>query len=60
MFILQVFSEERRRASDRIIIATRAHEEAMRQMVLGMMDLGVGGLGYGKEDTKLPMNNFFQ
>lgn len=55
-----VFSEERRRASDRIIVATRSHEEAMRQMVLSMMDLGVGGVGYGKDETRLPMSNFFQ
>ena len=55
-----VFSEERRRASDRIIVATRSHEEAMRHMVLSMMDLGVGGVGYGKDETRLPMSNFFQ
>mmetsp|Transcript_74969 Transcript_74969/g.147184 ORF Transcript_74969/g.147184 Transcript_74969/m.147184 type:complete len:598 (+) Transcript_74969:1-1794(+) len=54
-----VFSEERKRASDRIIEATRQHEEAMKAMVLSMMDLGVGTLGYGKEDTRLPMGNFF-
>jgi hypothetical protein len=56
----QVFSEERRRASDRIIEATRQHEEAMKAMVLAMMDLGVGGLNYGKDETRLPMGNFFQ
>jgi hypothetical protein len=55
-----VFSEERRRASDRIIEATRQHEEAMKAAVLAMMDLGVGGLNYGKDDTRLPMGNFFQ
>mgnify|MGYP003709247497 CR=1 FL=1 len=54
-----MFSEERKRASDRIIEATRQHEEAMKAMVLSMMDLGVGTLGYGKEDTRLPMGNFF-
>jgi hypothetical protein len=37
---LQVFAEERRRASDRIISATRQHEETIKQMVLKMMDLG--------------------
>ena len=55
-----MFSEERRRASDRIIEATRQHEEAMKAMVLAMMDLGVGGLNYGKDETRLPMGNFFQ
>ena len=55
-----MFSEERRRASDRIIAATRAHEEAMRQMVLSLMDLGAGTAGYGKEEARLPMTNFFQ
>lgn len=56
----QVFAEERRRASDRIIAATREHEEVIKQMVLTMMDLGAGGIGYGKEDARLPMTNFFQ
>lgn len=58
--VAQVFAEERRRASDRIIAATREHEDVIRQMVLGMMDLGAGGIGYGKEEARLPMSNFFQ
>lgn len=54
---VQVFSEERRRASDRIIEATRQHEEAMKAAVLSMMDLGVGSLKYGKDDgPRLPMD----
>jgi hypothetical protein len=56
-----VFSEERRRASDRIIEATRQHEEALKAAVLAMMDLGAAGLKYGKDDDmRLPMANFFQ
>ena len=55
-----MFSEERRRASDRIIEATRQHEDAMKAMVLSMMDLGAGSVGYGKDEARLPMSNFFQ
>ena len=57
MFLSQVFSEERRRASDRIIHATRQHEEVMKQLVLTMMDLGSGS---GGGNNRLPAGNFFQ
>lgn len=36
-----IFAEERRRASDRIIAATKAHESTVKQAVLAMMNLGV-------------------
>lgn len=36
-----IFAEERRRASDRIIAATKAHETTIKQAVLAMMNLGV-------------------
>jgi cystathionine beta-lyase family protein involved in aluminum resistance len=36
-----IFAEERRRASDRIIAATKAHENAVKGAVLAMMNLGV-------------------
>ncbi len=36
-----IFAEERRRASDRIIKATKEHENVIKKAVLSMMNLGV-------------------
>jgi hypothetical protein len=36
-----VFAEERRRANDRIIQATKTHENTIKNAVLNMMNLGV-------------------
>ena len=37
-----VFAEERKRANDRIIQATKTHENAIKMAVLNMMNLGGG------------------
>ena len=49
-----IFAEERRRASDRIISATREHEAAMKQAVLSMMELGGN-----TSDNRLPVDKPF-
>lgn len=49
-----IFAEERRRASERIIAATREHEELMKQAMLGMMDLGSH-----TQDNRLPVDQKF-
>lgn len=36
----KIFSEERKRANDRIIAATKNHETVIKQAVLSMMNLG--------------------
>lgn len=37
-----VFAEERKRANDRIIQATKTHENTIKMAVLSMMNLGGG------------------
>ncbi len=37
-----VFAEERKRANDRIIQATKTHENTIKMAVLNMMNLGGG------------------
>jgi trehalose/maltose hydrolase-like predicted phosphorylase len=44
-----IFAEERRRASERIIAATKEHEEAIKTAVLAMMNLGTSGGGSGRK-----------
>jgi len=48
-----IFSEERRRASERIIEASRHHEAVIKEAVLQMMELG------SRNDNKLPVGQIF-
>lgn len=50
----QIFAEERRRASDRIIEATREHEQHMKDAILSMMELG-----NNTKDNRLPVDRPF-
>lgn len=47
-----VFSEERRRASARIVTLTRAHEERVKGAVLGLMSLKKGSKGVRNVDPR--------